>query len=163
MIKVLFVCLGNICRSPLAQGIMEKKIREAGLEKEIEIDSCGTSQYHIGEQPDNRTLRNARQHGLTIDHAARQFSATDFEAFDYIVFMDQSNFEAVRDLDEDKSFSDKLYLMRDFDTDEKGADVPDPFFGGEEGFQHVYEILERSVAAFLNHLAKDHNLKQRVG
>lgn len=162
MIKVLFVCLGNICRSPLAQGLMEKKIDELGLSDQIKVDSCGTSQYHIGEQPDERTLQNALKNGLKLNHKARQFSKKDFRAFDYIVAMDKANMECVRRFDQTNEFSDKFMLIRDFDSIDKGADVPDPYFGGEEGFQHVYLILQRSVNEFLNQVIKKHGLKVSI-
>lgn len=162
MVKVLFVCLGNICRSPLAQGLMEKKIKEAGLEGEVSVDSCGTSAYHIGEQPDERTVKNALKNGLKLNHQARQFIRKDFREFDYILVMDEANLQCARRMDQTKEFSDKLHLMRDFDPVEKGADVPDPYFGGEEGFQNVYNILERSVSHFLEQVTKKHKLKPQA-
>lgn len=159
MVKVLFVCLGNICRSPLAQGLMEKKIKEAGLEHAIEVDSCGTSAYHIGEQPDERTVKNALKNGLRLDHQARQFVKKDFRAFDYILVMDKANLQCATRMDQTKEFSQKLQLMRDFDPEDKGGDVPDPYFGGEEGFQNVYEMLDRSMDNFLKQIISKHNLK----
>ncbi|UII32985.1 low molecular weight phosphotyrosine protein phosphatase [Fulvivirga ulvae] len=162
MIKVLFVCLGNICRSPLAQGLMEMKIDELGLNDQIKVDSCGTSQYHIGEQPDERTLKNALKNGLKLEHQARQFSRKDFRTFDYIVTMDKANMDCVKRLDQTNEFSDKFMLIRDFDPVDKGADVPDPYFGGEEGFQHVYLILQRSVSEFLNQIIKTHGLNVSI-
>lgn len=158
MVRVLFVCLGNICRSPLAQAVMKKKIREAGLENEIRTDSCGTSDYHIGEQPDYRTVKNASRNAVEIDHRARQFCVNDLDDFHYILAMDNKNIQGIRQLDEAEEYADKLYLMRDFDPEDLGADVPDPYFGGEEGFQHVYEIIERSVDNFLNYIIDQHNL-----
>ncbi|MBL6447236.1 low molecular weight phosphotyrosine protein phosphatase [Fulvivirga sp. 29W222] len=162
MIKVLFVCLGNICRSPLAQGLLEKKIKELGLNDQMEVDSCGTSQYHIGEQPDGRTVQNALKNGIKLEHKARQFSKKDFRVFDYIVAMDSANMECIRRLDQTHEFSDKFMLIRDFDAVDKGADVPDPYFGGEEGFQQVFLILQRSVNEFLNHVIQKHGLRVSV-
>lgn len=159
MIKVLFVCLGNICRSPLAQGILEKKIKEKGLSDKIQVDSSGTSKYHIGEPPDSRTLANAKENDLILDHQARQFGKKDFRDFDYILAMDAANLENIQKLDQTKEFEDKVMLMRVFDDQAKNADVPDPYFGGEEGFQNVYDILERSVSNFLDWLIKKHDLK----
>ncbi|GAA0890403.1 hypothetical protein GCM10009122_00810 [Fulvivirga kasyanovii] len=141
---------------------MEKKIDELGLSEQIKVDSCGTSQYHIGEQPDERTLQNALKNGLKLNHEARQFSKKDFRAFDYIVAMDKANMECVRRLDQTNEFSDKFTLIRDFDSIDKGADVPDPYFGGEEGFQHVYLILQRSVNEFLNQVIQKHGLKVSI-
>lgn len=162
MVKVLFVCLGNICRSPLAQGLMEKKISEIGLSNFIQVDSCGTSSYHIGQQPDERTLKNALRNGLTLNHQARQLIRKDFRDFDYILAMDQANLDCAKRLDQTHEFAEKLQLMRDFDPLNPGADVPDPYFGGEEGFQHVYDILERSVENFIQKIIARHNLKPTV-
>lgn len=160
MTNVLFVCLGNICRSPLAQALMEKKIKEKGLTSEIHVDSCGTSQYHIGESPDKRTLQNAADNGLKIEHKARQFSKKDFRDFDYIVAMDSANLECVRRMDQTNEFDHKLLIMRDYDEVNPGADVPDPYFGGSEGFQHVYQMLDRSVEAFLEKIIQEKNLHE---
>ncbi|QSE97680.1 low molecular weight protein-tyrosine-phosphatase [Fulvivirga lutea] len=149
MEKVLFVCLGNICRSPLAEGLAIKLSKELGVEKKVEFDSCGTSNYHIGEKPDKRTIENAEENGLKLNHKARQFDKADFREFDYIIAMDQANLSNIKKLDQEGQFDDKLYLMREFDNEDKGADVPDPYFGGPKGFQEVYDILERSVQKFL--------------
>ncbi|MDX1629630.1 MAG: low molecular weight protein-tyrosine-phosphatase, partial [Fulvivirga sp.] len=95
MIKVLFVCLGNICRSPLAEGIFKKRIKEHGLVGQVEVDSCGTSQYHIGEPPDERTVANAASNAIKLDHEARQFLKKDFRQFDYIIPMDDANLQNI--------------------------------------------------------------------
>ncbi|UII29318.1 low molecular weight phosphotyrosine protein phosphatase [Fulvivirga maritima] len=160
MINVLFVCLGNICRSPLAEGIFSHKIKERGIENLFNVDSCGTSQYHIGEQPDPRTVANAKENGIILDHEARQFSKVDFKAFDYILAMDKANYDVIERHDQNQHYTDKFYLMRDFDPDFKGEDVPDPYFGGEAGFQHVFEIVDRSVDSFLEFLIKEHDIKE---
>ena len=149
MKKVLFVCLGNICRSPLAEGLAIKLASEMGLNNQVEFDSCGTSNYHIGDQPDKRTIENAEANGLKLNHKARQFDKRDFRDFDFIITMDTANMSNVKKLDQEGQFGDKLYLMREFDTEDKGADVPDPYFGGPKGFQEVYDILERSVKSFI--------------
>lgn len=149
MKKVLFVCLGNICRSPLAEGLANKIAKKNGISDKVYFDSCGTSKYHIGEQPDERTIRNAADNGVKLDHKARQFEKKDFRDFDYILAMDSANLSNIKILDQADQFGDKLYLMRDFDPDNPGADVPDPYFGGEQGFQNVYDILERSVNNFI--------------
>ncbi|MCE7993292.1 MAG: low molecular weight phosphotyrosine protein phosphatase [Roseivirga sp.] len=147
-IGVLFVCLGNICRSPLAEGIFRDKVRAAGLEDRFEIDSCGTSAFHIGEQPDPRSRANAEANGVYLDHQARQFVGADFSDFDYILPMDSSNYRNVMRL-EPVNAHGKIVLMREFDDMAKGADVPDPYYGGERGFQNVFDILDRSTEALL--------------
>lgn len=158
MIKVLFVCLGNICRSPLAEGIMRQKIKERNLESQISVDSCGTSKYHIGEQPDPRTVDNAKQHNIHLNHQARQFHKEDFRKFDYILAMDSANMHLIKRLDQTHEFENKLALMRSYDPEQPNSDVPDPYFGGEDGFEEVYKILNRSVDEFLNHLINKHSL-----
>jgi protein-tyrosine phosphatase len=157
-VRVLFVCLGNICRSPLAEGIFKDKVKAAGLQNFIEADSCGTSNYHIGSQPDPRTIANASRNGITLDHCGRQFSIDDFENFDYILAMDRSNYNNILRLQGGSAFADKVMLMRDFDPLEKGGEVPDPYYGGEQGFQNVFEILDRTMTSLLTHLRKEFQL-----
>ncbi|MEO1051683.1 MAG: low molecular weight protein-tyrosine-phosphatase [Bacteroidota bacterium] len=161
-VKVIFVCLGNICRSPLAAAVFEEMVKKAGLENEFEIDSAGTSDYHIGESPDQRTLENAAKHGLVINNKGRQISRKDLINFDYIVAMDGANLKNIQKLDQTHQFATKMFLMRDFDSIEKKGDVPDPYFGGEEGFENVYNIVKRSMENFLKELIKIHNLPLAV-
>lgn len=148
-VKVLFVCLGNICRSPLAEGIFRQRIEERGLTNKFEVDSCGTAAYHIGKSPDSRSVLNASENGIEYAHAARQLRRNDFEEFDYILPMDDSNLEDVLGLR--PAHADvKIIKIRAFDVLNKDADVPDPYYGGEQGFQEVFEILDRSVSAFID-------------
>ncbi|MTI22279.1 low molecular weight phosphotyrosine protein phosphatase [Fulvivirga sp. RKSG066] len=162
MVKVLFVCLGNICRSPLAEGVLKKLVKEKGLEDEIEVDSCGTSKYHIGEQPDERTIANAKSNGIELNHKARQFEKGDFRKFTYLITMDEANKNCIERIDETKEFTDKMMLMRFFDETDKNADVPDPYFGGADGFQKVYDIIDRSVNNLLDWLIKKHDLEVKA-
>lgn len=148
-ISVLFVCLGNICRSPLAEGVFRDKVKKAALDGSFEIDSCGTSAYHIGEQSDPRSRANAVENGVYLDHQARQFVKADFSDFDYILPMDASNYRNVIRL-EPVDTKAQVILMRDFDAEGSGEDVPDPYYGGERGFQDVFDILDRSAQALLD-------------
>ena len=144
--KILFVCLGNICRSPAAEGVM-KKLAE-GLP--IEIDSAGTAGYHIGELPDVRMRSHARKRGYDLTSRARQFDpATDFEIFDRIIAMDESNVRDLQMMDVKKKYHHKLSLMTDYSHSMNVDEVPDPYYGGPEGFEHVLDILEDACAGLL--------------
>jgi protein-tyrosine phosphatase len=158
MIRVLFVCLGNICRSPLAEGHFIKLIKKNNLSSKITCDSAGTASYHIGSLADSRTRANAVSHGLELTHHARQLHTGDFHQFDYILAMDSSNLEDINYLREGlKDNKAQIFLMRHFDPQAKNADVPDPYLGGSAGFEEVYRILERSVASFMDYLRKEQN------
>jgi protein-tyrosine phosphatase len=162
MIKVLFVCLGNICRSPLAEAIFLDKVKQRGYALKILADSCGTSNYHIGSQPDARTLKNASKNGLQLDHQARQFSSEDFENFDYILAMDRSNMANIMVLDPDGNYSDKVLLALDYHPKYAGQEVPDPYFGGESGFQQVFDLLNEGMGHLLLHLEEAHVLRREA-
>ena len=157
MIKVLFVCLGNICRSPMAEGIFNAKIKDLGLEKSIKSDSAGTSDYHIGELPDERTISCAEKNGVGIKHRGRQVHLTDFRDFTYIIAMDSSNLRNLEVLKLQSRFPNKeIFLMRNFAAGEAGLAVPDPYYGGEEDFENVYRILDAALDGFIGHLKGDH-------
>ncbi|NOT75947.1 MAG: low molecular weight phosphotyrosine protein phosphatase [Cyclobacteriaceae bacterium] len=152
MTRILFVCLGNICRSPLAEAIFIHQITEKNLQNHFKIASCGTANYHVGDQPDSRTIRNALKNGIKIDHIGRQFSVKDFEDYDLIIPMDQSNLNNIMRLPGAEKYGDKIKLMRTFDSEDIGSDVPDPWSGGESDFQNVFEILTRSMKGFISTL-----------
>jgi protein-tyrosine phosphatase len=152
--KVLFVCLGNICRSPLAEGLFRREVEKLGLQDQFEIDSAGTGDYHVGELADARTRKNASQNGLDLTHRARQFKQKDFDLWDRIIVMDRSNFDNVLRLARTDADKAKIELMRAYDSHPTSEEVPDPWFGGEEGFVEVFDILERSTAGLLNELQK---------
>jgi protein-tyrosine phosphatase len=144
---VLFVCLGNICRSPLAQGILDHILAKKGIENWI-TDSAGTGAWHVGQPPDSRTQKNAQEHGISLPYIARQVNKKDFNSFDYIFVMDDSNHHNLIRI-APQSYDAKILKMRDYDPLAKGADVPDPYIGGEKGFEEVYQMLDRSIKNFL--------------
>lgn len=140
-IKVLMVCLGNICRSPLAQGILESKLDE---EKYL-VASAGTANYHIGKLPDSRSIAVAKKNGIDISNQrAAQFRASDFDTYDYIFTMDESNYENVITLAKTNSQKEKALLILNEITPESNAEVPDPYYGGDSGFDHVFELLDEA-------------------
>jgi protein-tyrosine phosphatase len=161
-VKILFVCLGNICRSPLAEAVFKHKIKGSTLEKMVEADSCGTSNYHIGDPPDNRTIANALRNGVSITHHGRQLCVNDFDQFDYILAMDHSNHRNILKLATIDHHTQKVMLMRDFDPKGKGLEVPDPYYGGEQGFQEVFDILDRSMDQFVKHLEERYLPQSKV-
>lgn len=161
MIRVLFVCLGNICRSPLAEGIFKKLVNEAGLESVIESDSAGTSRWHIDEPPDTRSIQIAARNNIRLDHLGKQVLRNDLNKFDYILAMDTDNLENILKLEvPGKEYRAKVMLMREFDEERSGADIPDPYYGGENGFQHVFDLLEESLGNFLVFLIREHGLRK---
>jgi protein-tyrosine phosphatase len=152
-IGVLFVCLGNICRSPLAMGVFRHLVEQEGLTDRFEIDSAGTSSYHTGDGPDSRTVAVAAARGLRLEHAARQILADDLERFDYVLVMDDSNHTKVKRLTRASQASAEVRLLRSFDEEAGGeTDVPDPYFGGREGFEDVHDMVERACRSLLDHI-----------
>lgn len=142
--KILFVCLGNICRSPLAEAIFNHKIKVQKLDFLFESDSCGTGNYHIGGPADARTISIAVKYHVGINHVARQLLEEDLIDYDQIIAMDQSNYSNILRIAAAKDNKHKVRLMRDYDPKGKG-DVPDPYYGTEKDFQEVFEILDRSI------------------
>ncbi len=154
--KILFVCLGNICRSPLAHAVFEDLVQREGLSDEFEIESCGTGDWHIGELPDRRMIAEAKKHDIKIEHLrGRTLQAMDFEYYDLILPMDKSNLGVLLTKSLPK-FKDKIKLFRTFDPESNDdmAEVPDPYFGGTEGFSHVFEIVDRTCRNLLEDLQK---------
>jgi protein-tyrosine phosphatase len=157
-LKVLFVCLGNICRSPLGEGVFRHLVKAAGLTDRFEIDSAGTSSYHIGDPPDARTTSVARARGVELTGAARQIRTEDLHEFDYVLVMDDQNLRNVRKL-VGKDSTAEVRLLREFDPQARGnLDVPDPYYGGPRGFEDVHDIVHRSCEALLDHIRKEHHL-----
>lgn len=145
------VCLGNICRSPLAHGLLRKKVEEIGLN--VTVDSAGTSGYHIGEAPDARMRRTAHDFGLSIDDLrARQFTQQDFEDFDLIYAMDKSNFNNILKLASKPSDHEKVKMILDEVSPGYSLDVPDPYFGGDQGFVDVYTMLDEATDIIIQKL-----------
>lgn len=146
--RVLFVCLGNICRSPTAEGVFRRRVREAGLEERIHIDSAGTGGWHVGKAPDSRTCRAARLRGYDLSGLrARQFQREDFERFDLVLAMDHSNLRHIQAMRPATARAElDLFLRRyDMTLDE----VPDPYHGGEDGFEQVLDLIEGASDALL--------------
>ena len=155
-VSVLFVCLGNICRSPTAEGLFHRLLAQEGLEEVIRVDSAGTGSWHVGKPPDSRSQAAARQRGHDISGLrARQVSPDDFARFDYIIAMDEQNLaelEAMKPAD----FQGHLGLLLDFGTDGDQREVPDPYFGGEEGFHRVFELVEGALEGLLEDIREKH-------
>jgi len=138
--KILFVCLGNICRSPAAEGIFSKKAYEAGLT--VTVDSAGTSAWHAGEKADRRMRQTAKNRGYELTSISRPVISSDFDDFDYLIAMDDHNYEDLRQKAGNVEQMDKVLRMRDFFSDKHYDHVPDPYYGGDQGFEMVIDLLE---------------------
>jgi len=148
MTKVLFVCLGNICRSAMAQGILETKSKQFGLN--LIVDSAGTSNYHIGEAPDKRMQKKALEYEIDIsDQQARQFTSSDFDEFDFIFAMDTSNLNNLLKLAKKEQDKMKVKLFLEYTYPNQNKNVPDPYYGDEEGFEEVYQLLNDACGEFI--------------
>ena len=151
MKKVLFVCLGNICRSPMAEGVFIDLLKRQNLSHQIYCESAGTAAYHSGELPDSRMRDTARKHGIELTSRARQVEESDLHEFDYVLAMDKANYHNIMALtNQPDNIKAKVMLMREFDQEDKGGEVPDPYYGGVDGFENVYRILKRSNEHFLS-------------
>lgn len=158
MKKVLFVCLGNICRSPMAEGVFNKLVSERGAEHLFSCDSAGTAGYHIGELPDLRTRKVCEQNNIVLQHRGRKINKEDLKEFDLLLAMDQANyFDILHQLGVPEEDKHKVRLLRSFEKDNPIGEVPDPYYGTMEDFQKVYTMLEKSCSTLLDILVKDNN------
>ena len=152
MTHLLFVCLGNIIRSPLAENLLRFQAEQAKVDGKYIVDSAGTAAYHLGESPDPRMQRTAESHGVSDGGTARQVQESDFDEFDWIIAMDRQNRRDLLQIAGTPEKRAKIRLMRDFDPEQDDPDVPDPYYGGAEGFENTYQIVERSVHGLLEAL-----------
>tara|TARA_B100000959_G_scaffold39947_2_gene39135 strand:+ start:4572 stop:5066 length:495 start_codon:yes stop_codon:yes gene_type:complete len=154
MVKVLFICLGNICRSPTAEGVFRSIVKDAGLSDEIKIDSVGTGSWHVGDPPDRRSQEAAARRGIDISHQrSRQISQDDIAEFDYLVVMDRSNIDNLDHL-VPTNMMQKIYLFLEFAPRLNHSDVPDPYYGGPTGFDVVLDLIEEASKELLAHIRK---------
>jgi protein-tyrosine phosphatase len=159
--RILFVCLGNICRSPLAEAVFRAEARRRGVEHLFEVESAGTSGYHAGCGPDRRSVETARRRGVEVTGVSRQVTDEDLCRFHYVIAMDGDNYA---DLDQLKAAADgtaRVHRLREWDPEADSLDVPDPYYGGPTGFDRVHQIVERSCAALLDELVSEQVLAER--
>jgi len=164
-VRICFVCLGNICRSPTAEGIMNHLVRERGLTDRIHVESAGTGDYQVGNPPDERSAAEARRRGVTLSGCARQFRPDDFARFDLVVAMDRHNLADLHDLAPAPGLRERVVLLRSFDPGSSGTrsqlDVPDPYAGGARGFATVYDLVEPACRGLLDHVVVEFGLEGR--
>ena len=159
MTEILFVCLGNICRSPSAEAVMQSIIEREGLQKEIKVDSAGILGWHSGEPADRRMQTHATERGYNLTSISRQIKKEDFQKFDVIIGMDHENMRDLRALDPEKKYNDKLYMMTGFCNHIPADSVPDPYYGGPTGFENVLDILEDACEGLLETIKDTQNEK----
>lgn len=150
--KLCFVCLGNICRSPTAEGIMQHLVNDRQLEAWFEIDSAGMSAYHRGEGANVHSQNIANRHGVKLRSRSRQLEPFDLDYFDLIIGMDHSNITSIYQLAANSKYHQKIKLLREYDPSPDNQDVPDPYDGGLKGFEHVFDVIHRSCESLLNEL-----------
>ena len=151
--KLLFVCLGNICRSPAAENMMNH-LAQDGLVRQIICDSAGTAGYHIGSSPDRRMTAAANDRGIQLQGKARQFQKSDLQQFDLILAMDRENYQNILSLATTQAERDKVHLMCDFCTKHNVKEVPDPYYGGPEGFVQVLDLLQDACEGLLKYVSE---------
>jgi protein-tyrosine phosphatase len=150
--RLLFVCMGNICRSPTAEAVMRAVVAREGLDGEVEIDSAGTGAWHVGNPPDRRSTATAAARGITLEGAARQVTPDDFETYDLLLAADSENVAALRAVAPSEEAAEKVVLLRSYDPEAVAAgdlDVPDPYYGGPQGFEHVLDLVAAACEGLL--------------
>lgn len=161
MVSLCFVCLGNICRSPTGEGVMLHLLRQRGLSEQVTVDSAGTAAYHLGEPADSRSAKHAMKRGVKLPSRGRQFVQADFDRFDYVLAMDDSNHASLQRLSNGRH-DQKLHMLLDFHPSlPKGSSVPDPYYGGEQGFEHVLDLCFEACQGLLDHIEQEHDLPSR--
>ena len=151
--RILFVCMGNICRSPTAEGVMRQLLDEEGLADRVHVESAGTGGWHVGEPPDERATLAARQRGITLSGAAQQVRPADFRDYDLLIAMDRGNLRELLAIAPDEEAAENVRLLREFDPAASGdLDVPDPYFGGDRGFETVLDMVEAACRGLLDEL-----------
>ena len=150
---ILFVCMGNICRSPTAEGVMRRLLDDAGLGDRVDVESAGTGGWHVGEPPDERATLAARRRGITLSGAAQQVTPDDFRRFDLLIALDRANLRELLALAPDEDAAEKVRLLREFDPAANGdLDVPDPYYGGDRGFETVLDMVEAACRGLIDEL-----------
>lgn len=151
-VGLLFVCLGNICRSPTAEAVMRHLVAQAGLQDRVRVDSAGTGDWHVGHPPDRRSQEVGRARGIPLSGRARQVTRADFSRFDYLLALDAQNRADLLRLAPDAAARRRVHLLRDFEPGGAGLDVPDPYYGGRDGFEEVFDICLRACTGLLEHV-----------
>ncbi|MCB1764490.1 MAG: low molecular weight phosphotyrosine protein phosphatase [Candidatus Competibacteraceae bacterium] len=159
MVKVLFVCMGNICRSPMAEGVFRRMLEGVGLHEKVYVDSAGTHSYHIGGPPDPRSQATAQRRGVDLRSLrARRVTPADFAEFDYVLAMDRDNYENLVELCQNAELQQRIQLFLDFAPDLPEREVPDPYYGGPTGFERVMDLVEEAAQGLLIHIRERHRL-----
>lgn len=162
-VRILFVCLGNICRSPLAEALFRAHVEAKGVADHFEIASSGTGDWHVGNPADPRTVAEANRHGISLaDHAARQVTSADLSHYDHVLAMDKRNLSDLLALDTADANNPKIRLLREFDEEPGDFSVPDPYYGGADGFSNVQTIVDRSTRRLLDGLIAHYEMPERA-
>jgi protein-tyrosine phosphatase len=157
VVRICFVCLGNICRSPTAEAVMRHLVAQEGMDDRVEVDSAGTGDWHVGAPPDGRACAVGEARGIPLSGHARQFTAKDFGRYEHVIAMDRSNRDDLLGMARTPAERSKVRLLRSFDASAPpDADVPDPYYGGPRGFDEVFDICERACRGLLDHLRRAH-------